>query len=272
MSDKPPISHRLPPWALGALPEIERVIGARRPAFFLDLDGTLVPIACRPDLVEMSAATRELIDRLARKFLVCITSGRGLEQLRQVVGVPSVYYAANHGHEILGPSGSEIILEVGTEFRSTVDSLSDEVEKALGSVDGVVIENKGLSLAVHYRLVAIEDRPKVERAVKRATARYPALRLLRGRMVFDVLPPQVWDKGRATTWLLEHSGWGPEDVCPCCLGDDLTDEDMFAAVQGWGLSVLVGSPKRATRAGYRLRDGREVARFLEVFATADPVR
>jgi trehalose 6-phosphate phosphatase len=269
MSDEHPISHPLPPWALGALPEIELVIGARRPAFFLDLDGTLAPIACRPDLVEMPAATREIIDRLARKFLVCITSGRGLEELRHVVRVPSVYYAANHGHEILGPPGSGIILEVGTEYRGAVESVAAEVEKALGSVEGVVIENKGLSLAVHYRLVAVEERPRVERAVKGATARYPALRLLRGRMVFDVLPPQVWDKGRATTWLLEHSGWGPGDVCPVCLGDDLTDEDMFAAVQGWGLSVLVGSPERATRAGYRLHDGQEVARFLEVFATAD---
>jgi alpha,alpha-trehalase len=265
MSDVAMTPRRLPLWALGALPDIDRRIGARRPVFFLDLDGTLAPITERPDLVELPSATRDVLSRLLQRHVVCLISGRGLADLRRVVGLESAYYAANHGYEIVGPPGSGILLEVGAVHRDMMETVAARSQDALRSIDGTVIEDKGLSIAVHYRLVPTAERPAVERIVKDVIGSFPSLRVLEGKLVYDLLPPGMWDKGHATTWLLERLGCSRDDACPVCLGDDLTDEDMFTAVNGWGVSVVVGSRDRPTRAGYWLRDGGEAATFLDGF-------
>jgi alpha,alpha-trehalase len=258
--------RRLPLWALGTLPHIDRRIGARRPVFFLDLDGTLARITERPDLVELPSTTRDVLSRLLARYVVCLISGRGLEDLRRVVGLDSAYYAANHGYEIVGPPGSGILLEVGAVHRDTVEMMATRLQDALAPIDGAVIEDKGLSVAVHYRLVPTEERPAMDRIVKGVIGSFSSVRVLEGKLVYDLLPPGTWDKGHATTWLLERLGCSQDDACPVCLGDDITDEDMFTAVDDWGVSVVVGDRDRPTRASYWLRDGSEAAAFLEAFA------
>ncbi len=247
------------------------MIGARQLAFFLDLDGTLAPLAARPELVELPAATREIVSRLLRRHVVCVISGRGLSDLRRVVGLSQAFYAANHGHQIVGPPGSGVALEMGAEQRGELRAAAIELESALRFVDGVVIEEKGLSVAVHYRLVEASQRSSVDRIAKAVAGRFPSLRPMEGTLSYELLPPGTCDKGFATKWLLEHLSRGTGEICPVCIGDDLTDEDMFAAIEGRGVSVVVGGPDRATRADYWLRDGGEVASFLEVFAV-DPSR
>jgi len=121
-------------------------------------------------------------------------------------------------------------------------------------------------LSVHYRLVAEEERPLVERTVADVADGFPDLRLTAGKLVREVRPPGVWGKGRAMLWLLDRLGFGPSDICPLCLGDNLTDEDMFAAAEGWGLCVVVGDPGRPTWAHYRVHDCHEVATLREVLA------
>jgi trehalose-phosphatase len=266
MSDAAPTPNRSPAWALGALPEIRRHVGERRPVFFLDLDGTLAPIAERPDLVELPTSTREVLERLVQEYVVCLISGRGLEDLRRVVGIQSVFYAANHGHEIVGPPASGVVFEAGAEQRRVVEALADRLGEALRLFEGAIIENKGLSVAVHYRLVHTAERPAVKRRARGVLADFPSVRVLQGKLVCDLLPPGAWDKGRAVIWLLERLGLGRDTACPVCLGDDLTDEDMFTAIAGWGVSVVVGGLDRPTEAVYRLADGGEVAAFLEAFA------
>jgi len=258
-----------PPGALRALPEIRQRIDGRRCAFFLDLDGTLAPIAPHPDQLQLPRKTRTTLSRLASRNLVCIVSGRGLEDLRLQVGLDPVYYAAAHGQRIVGPAGSGIDLEVGTEYKEQLRAAAQELRDRLLSVEGLVLEEKGLSLSIHYRLVPERKRPVVDRAVADVTLRFPALRLTGGKLVHELRPPGDWDKGRAVLWLLETLGWEPSGSCPICLGDDLTDEDMFAAVDGWGVAMVVGYPDRSTRAHYRLRDSDEVVALLEWFTGRD---
>jgi trehalose-phosphatase len=130
----------------------------------------------------------------------------------------------------------------------------------------VILEEKGLSLSVHYRLVPEDDRPVVDGAVTEVAASFPDLRLTGGKLVHELRPPGDWDKGRAVLWLLNTLGWEKSDTCPVCVGDDLTDEDMFVAVDGWGVTVVVGDLDRSTRARYRLSDHAEVATLLQFFA------
>lgn len=257
------------PWALRALPDIRRRIDGRRCAFFLDLDGTLASIAPHPDQVQLPSKTKAILGRLALHDLVCVVSGRGLEDLRQKVGLDRLYYAAAHGHRIVGPLGSGIDLEVGGEYQEQLRAAAQGLRERLLSVEGAVLEEKELSLSVHYRMVPQRERPVVDRAVADVTLNFPALRLTGGKLVHELGPPGNWDKGRAVLWLLETLGRGPGDSCPICLGDDLTDEDMFAAVDGWGVAMVVGDQEASTRAHYRLRDSDEVATLLESFSIHD---
>ncbi len=258
--------------ALGALPEIRQRIDGRRCGFFLDLDGTLAPLATHPDRLRLSPETRTLLERLAGRALVCVVSGRGLQDLRRKVGLDSVYYAAAHGHRVVGPAGSGIDLEVGGEHRADLEAAAQELRDTLRPIEGIVVEAKGLSVSVHYRLVAEAEWPRVDQAVADVGSRYPLLRVTGGKLVHELGPSGDWNKGRAMLWLLERLGRGPGDTIPICLGDDLTDENMFAAGAGWGVSIVVGDPDRPTRAQYRLRDCDEVATLLETFIGDDDQR
>jgi trehalose-phosphatase len=96
------------------------------------------------------------------------------------------------------------------------------------------------------------------------------LKVTEGKLVRELMPDLRWNKGHAVAWLLERARLGPDEACPLCLGDDLTDEDMFDVVRDHGITVLVGDPDRPTGASYALHDCEEVLRFLRTFATRRP--
>lgn len=251
------------PWALKHLPEIERIVRGRKRAFFLDLDGTLAPLAPTPDLARVPARTRSILSDVAQRHLMCVVSGRGLADLRRKVGIDAVYYAADHGHRIVGPQVSGIDIEIEGAEAGTMLAAATELDRRLKHITGVLIEVKEVTLSVHYRLVAEGERASVRRTVAEVAQAFPALRLTEGKLVCELRPPGTWNKGRAMLWLLERLGFGRKDICPICIGDDLTDEDMFKAAGGWGVCIVVGDPGRPTDAGFRVRDSHETATLLE---------
>ncbi|OFW60075.1 MAG: trehalose-phosphatase [Actinobacteria bacterium RBG_16_64_13] len=255
------------PRAFECLPDIRRSIGQRKPAFFLDFDGTLAPLVPRPELAELPEVTRELLDLLAHDHLLCLISGRAMADLRSMIGLDNVYYAADHGHYILGPPGSNVETEIGPEDRHELEAAAFELESRLHHIEGAVVETKGVSLSVHFRLVAENERPVVQKIVSEVVEAAPGLRVISGKLVEDLVPALGWDKGRAVLWLLKRLRLEKRDSCPVCLGDDSTDEDMFTAVRTWGVSVLVGDGDRDTRAHYVLKDCDEVASFLRALVT-----
>lgn len=259
-----------PPRALDSLSEIAATIGGREPAFFLDFDGTICPLSPRPEMAEMPEEVEEVLAALARGHVVCIVSGRDLAVLRRKVDLPGLYYAADHGYRIAGPAESGIELEVGDpEDRQELEAASYELECRLRGVAGVVVETKGTSLSVHYRLVAESERPLVHRTVQGVVRTTPALQLTGGKLVHELRPRLPWDKGRAVLWLLGQLRLHRENSCPVCIGDDLTDEDMFTAVRRWGVSVVVGEPSVPTKAEYRAEDPGEVVRLLKTFVPGE---
>jgi trehalose 6-phosphate phosphatase len=255
---------------LGSLSAIASDLGGRRPCFFLDFDGTLAPLALRPELAELPPGTRAILDSLAGRHPVCFVSGRALAELRHKIGIENAYYAAEHGQQILGPPESGVFLEVGTEYKPALREAAADLERRLTSISGAVIERKGLSISVHYRLVPHGLRTAVEQSVRQVALEHPRLRLSEGKMLYEFRPPGHWDKGQAVLWLLERLGTAARPCCPICLGDDLTDEDMFAAVGHSGVTVVVGPPRRPTRARYYVRDHEEVAILLDALATGRP--
>jgi trehalose-phosphatase len=223
--------------AMASVDEIfERLVG-REPALFLDYDGTLAPIAPKPELAQISERMRQTIAELAGLLDVAVISGRGLQDVRERVGVAAIAYAGSHGFEIAGPaaesdsetqSGQDASIEKGREFLPAIEYAETELRLRTGPIDGVIVERKPFSVAVHYRQVADQDVPTVLKRVDQVLAECPSLRVTTGKKIFDLQPDIDWDKGKAVEWLLDwlHAARGPDAQrpLPIYIGDDVTDE------------------------------------------------
>jgi trehalose 6-phosphate phosphatase len=255
------------PLALDALPEIEGRLAGRRPAVFLDYDGTLSPIVARPDLAVLTPEMRDTVRRLAKACPTAIVSGRALADVAALVGIEELHYAGNHGFELRGPGDAAARHDKGREFLAAIDGFARRIEPEIRAVPGAFVENKGYSLSVHYRQAAEDRAPEMEAAVDRLLGDFPELRKHLGKKVFEIRPRIDWDKGKAVLWLLEALKLDGPDVLPIYLGDDVTDEDAFRALSGRGLGILVADAPTLSAADYSLRDVGEVRRFLDGLAS-----
>lgn len=248
--------------ALERWPEVRRRLAGRRPVVFLDFDGTLSPIVERPADAAILPRVREAVAALARRVPVIVVSGRDRRDVAARVGLPDLVYAGSHGFDIAGPEGLSIQREQGADYLPALTRAHERLREALGGIEGVLIERKRFAIAVHFRQVAELDVDRVEMAVDEVVERFPKLRKTYGKKIFELRPRIDWDKGKAVLWLLEALSLGGDDVLPLYLGDDVTDEDAYAALRDRGIGILVADSVCLTAARYVLRDPDEVARFL----------
>jgi len=252
MSD---ISPALPD-ALAAFDHIEARLAGRRPLLCLDYDGTLTPIVARPELAVLDLDARATLAEVGRVCPTAIVSGRALHDLRERVGVPWLYYAGNHGFEI---EGNGLRLKVGDDHRALIAAVRDELARQLADMPGILLEDKGYTLSVHYRHAPERVLPALYSTVDALLADRPQLAGRTGKKVFEIRPAVDWHKGRAVQWLRERI---EGDLLPVFIGDDLTDEDAFQAIAQDGIGVLVSDTPRTTRAHYRVPDVEAVYRLI----------
>lgn len=232
--------------------------GAAR-TLLLDLDGTLAPIVAHPDLARVPPATRDALRALrAAAWRVVVVSGRPRRDASALVSLPELPVFGSHGLEGPGP-GDEHPLAPGVAER--LAALEQDGRRLAESVTGVLVERKAGSVAFGHRLVAPAGRAEWKRRLAGfLSARdLSGLELLHGRAVLEVRAREA-NKSRALR-ALGLPGSDRLDESLLALGDDRTDEDLFAAIAGQGLGVLVGRP-RATRATHRLASPAAVGRFL----------
>ena len=251
------------PSALADFHSIESALRGRRAAVFLDYDGTLTPIVDTPGQAALSDEMRDALRELGCVCSIAIVSGRARTDVQERVRLDRLFYAGAHGFDIVGPAGSGIRREVGREVLPVMEALHQRLCAALAHVPGLLLETKGYSVAVHYRLADEAAAPGVEAVVDDLLKDQSALRKTHGKKVFEIRPRLDWHKGRAVEWILGALGL---DHAPVYLGDDATDEDGFRAVAAAGAGILVADRPRATAAGYRLKDHLEVGRFLRRLA------
>lgn len=241
----------------------------------LDFDGTLAPIVERPEEARLPERTRAALERLLAHGEVdaAIVSGRGLADARERIPLQGLAFAGNHGMEIEAPWASRIHEEAAAA-RPELERVIAALVPALDAVPGAFVEDKGLTLSIHYRQVERPRVPAVRQAVERAAGGSDRLRVTEGKEVLEVRPRVDWHKGRAVEFLLE--GLDPVPGVPVLyLGDDTTDEDAFRALArrrgGAGEGVLVADPPHGdTAARSYLRDPGEVAELLEALAERAP--
>jgi trehalose-phosphatase len=242
--------------------------------FLSDFDGTLATIVGRPDEARLSAGAREKLVALTQRprTSVGVISGRSLKEIQAMVGIAGIYYSGNHGLEIEGP-GLKYIHPQAEKSRGLMKDLAVQFTAALKDIEGVIVQEKGLSLSVHYRLVRPEDESAVAGAVKEITGQYVAkgeIRVYPMKKIWEIRSPLDWDKGKAVALIVKEirDRLKPGRTLTVYLGDDATDEDAFRVMrrpEGWG--VYVGGEDKKTAAGYFLRSTAEVETLLDRLLT-----
>ncbi len=249
------------PSALDHRDDIRQQAAGKKWAVFLDYDGTLTPIVEHPEDATLSESMRQTLKDLSQKCPVAVISGRELKDIRKLVGIENILYAGSHGFDISGPG---FTYRQGMEFLPTLDSAEEKLEETLKSIQGVRIERKTFSIAVHFRQVPENDIESVEKGVDRVLEDFPSLRKTGGKKIFECRPDVDWHKGKALLLTLEKSGLDRSMVLPMYIGDDLTDEDAFEVLadECAGIGVVVRDESRPTRARYALNNPAEVEQFL----------
>lgn len=255
------------PSAISRVSEIEASLGDRKPALFLDYDGTLTPIVEDPAKALLPKSTKLTLKELSKLCPLVILSGRDLPDVRKLVGIEGIAYAGSHGFDLVGPDGSKYESHWGS-FLPSLDSAESEMAEAIRGIRGARIERKRFALTVHYRTVG----PSMVRSVRlrfgRVAARHRDLRVSKGKKVLELLPNVKWDKGRALLFLMDRLGVGLDRFVPVFIGDDTTDEDGLRVVRARGVGIVVGEGSRATRARYSLRDPEETQTFLRALLSS----
>lgn len=212
-----------------------------------DFDGTLAPLVSHADKARLPAATRAVLLRLASGpgVILAVISGRSLVDLRQRVGLTGVLYAGNHGLEMTGPDGATIRAPAAVKAGPALRQVLAGLAPALSHLPGVWIEDKQLTLSVHYRQSAESCHADVEHTVRSMVRDVPALEVRPAKCIWEIRPAIPWDKGSALRCFMDECQL--PSSATAFLGDDVTDCDAFRELpDGWTFMVgnHAGSPAR----------------------------
>jgi alpha,alpha-trehalase len=253
--------------ALRAYGQVKELVANRRPVVFLDFDGTLSDIVDHPDSATLVDGADEALRALAAQCPVAVISGRDVADVRERVKVDGVWYAGGHGCEVIAPDGTHVE-NAAADVAGNVARAAGRLAEALSDVSGITVEHKRFAVAVHYRNADPKDVDRVIVAV-RELARAEGLRITPGRKVIQLRPSTDGDKGTTLGWLLQrivgsHDA-DPAAVLPIYIGDDITDEDAFDAVQFDGVGIVVRHDEdgdRPSAAPFSLESPTAVAEFV----------
>lgn len=227
----------------------------RQAALFLDVDGTLLEIALRPESVDVPAGLPALLNRLARQRggALALVSGRRLADIDRLFAPWRGAAAGLHGAERRRADGSPAPNGDNPEDRAAaaaLDRLRPRLIDLVGRLPGARVEDKGRTLALHYRAAPEKAAEIGDLAARLVRESGDWLRLIVGKMVVE-LQPRCHGKDRAIAAFMAEPPF--RGRLPVFLGDDTTDEDGFAEInRRGGVSIRVGAPSSVTAASYAL--------------------
>lgn len=234
-----------------------------RPLLAFDFDGTLTPIVARPNDARLSKGVSTRLATLATQLPVAIVTGRSVADVRGRLGFEPRFIVGNHGAE---DAADDVVAAESSRALSGIRARLLESLPALRAA-GVTVEDKGHSMALHYRLS--RTRELALQVIAEVLAdRDEALRVFGGKLVVNVVPRQAPDKADAVGRLVQRSGAS----CALFAGDDVNDEPVFqSAPEGW-LTIRVGRDDPRSSARYFLDSPGEMALLLERMVSLLSVR
>jgi trehalose-phosphatase len=239
---------------------IERIKAEKSVLLFLDYDGTLVPIKRSPELAVLHPVRRRMLQSLSEKIFLCIVSGRSLPEIKKLVGIDNIAYIGNHGMEIY-LAGKQWIHPGVRALRPILKDVLQRVRLKTKDFQGVIIEDKGMTGSIHYRLLTPDMWNTLKRVVHEEIGlSNPILRIAEGKKVFEIRPRMDWDKGKGVMELIRRLNL-KETPLQIYIGDDKTDEDAFRVFDKDSVTILVGH-RKDSYALFRLDDVDQVWKFL----------
>ena len=228
---------------------------ARKPLLAFDFDGTLAPIVARPDDACVPAGVLQRLIGLAAWRPVAVVTGRAVADVQARLGFDPAYVVGNHGAEDprMAATASRVS-QVGLQMAR--ESLAKHAQHLLDA--GVTAEDKGVSLALHYRLAP--DQAKALATIDSVVAGLGgALETFGGKCVVNLVAAGAPDKGDAVQRLVHESA----SDAAFFAGDDVNDEAVFELAPPHWLTVRVGHDARASKAQYFLESQEKMAKLLQ---------
>ena len=225
-----------------------------RPLMAFDFDGTLAHIVAHPDDARISQAVAQRLKRLATRLPVAIVTGRAADDVRDRLGFKPLYVVGNHGSEdVADPRAAWACRAALDPLRKSLAAHADALAAA-----GVMVEDKGQSIALHYRLS--RDREAAQATIEELLApQRSTLHVFAGKMVVNATAGDAPDKADAVRALMRRSGARAAFFA----GDDVNDEPVFEAAAPDWLTVRVGRPEVASHARFYLHGPQEMALLLD---------
>jgi len=239
-----------------------RIQQAQNLFLFLDYDGTLTPIVSRPELALCPSEVKRRLENLRDlpSVYLAIISGRSVEDLREKVGVSDIIYVGNHGLEIENPGGRHKKILSSARTRE-LKRITQNVQNSLKGIPGILFEEKGPILSVHYRNVPQKFFDRIPHVLKEELEQWRGhWKMASGKMVFEIQPNVDFHKGETVREILKP--FPSLGLLPIYIGDDQTDEDAFRVLKGQGVSVFIGPSGFSSEADFFLRNPDEVQEFL----------
>jgi trehalose 6-phosphate phosphatase len=245
--------------------DIFEKLSQKKPAIFLDYDGTLSPIVAKPEQAILSERMKNKLRELADMFIVAIVTGRDKEIVEELVGLDNVIYAGSHGYIISGPHGLYMEHPETENIVPRLDKIEEELKETLKqTTKGTHLDRKRYAIGIHYRNARPEDEQTVLELADKIIGKYPGHKKGPGKKIMEIKPDLDWHKGKAMLWILDALSLSDrDDVIPVFIGDDKTDEDGFEAVGETGIGILVGGHGMKTAARYALKNVFQVEEFFD---------
>jgi trehalose 6-phosphate phosphatase len=237
----------------------------------LDVDGTLAPIVAVFDQATVPPDTRRAVAAVAKRpnVHVALVTGRSVEVARHMVGVSDLWVIGNHGFEIQSPAGEDLADPGLARYREVIGRAATRLRPRVHAMQGVIIEDKAITLSVHWRLAKPADVPGLREAVD-DVAKGLGLRVTEGKRIFEIKPPARIDKGTAVLALAERLTSGRRDASIVFAGDDVTDEDAIRALRTHHPHAVtirvIGEENPPTEAEFSLQGTDGMRAFLEELA------
>ncbi len=251
-------------------PRFTRRMKGKQLFFLADFDGTLVPIRRDPAKVVLSLRVRRLLEVLSQRMPVAIISGRPLTFLEKAIAIPNIILAGNHGLEIhmRDQSFRHPQAVVGAK---RIRLLARRLKRVFQGIPGVLIEDKGLTLTFHYRMVVPRLREVVCEKfyeIVGPVLENDLLRVNQGKMCLEVKPNIDWGKEKAILWILDAylQNYPEKPVLPVFIGDDETDRVAITLIKKVGVSFFRGERARGIQATYCVPTHEGMIRLLKYLA------